>query len=113
MSLLKKQTFKSVADRSAGFFYYPKLMGLLLVLTLALLVTKVYFSNQLAVLGAKVSFTNSQLADLTAEKFNLENELSAKSSLSYIDAKAQEMGLVKITKVEVLKGQPNVAFNNR
>ena len=113
MSLIKKQTLKSVAQSSSSFFYYQKLITLLVVTTLSLLVVRVYFSNQLAVSGSRVSFIDDKTAELAQQKNDLENQLSEKASLSYIEGKAKDLGLVNINKVEVLQGQPSVALNSQ
>jgi hypothetical protein len=110
MHLIKKQTIKSVARLSTGFFYYQKVIALLALSVLILLVVRVYFSNQLAVSGSRVGYSNSKLADLKKEKSELENQLSQKSSLSYIESKAATLGFVKIGKIEVISGGGSVAL---
>lgn len=102
---------KQLASASGSFLIYPKLIVFLLVLTLALLLVRVYVSNQLAVSGGFVSLSSSKVDDLTSENYKLENKLSQISSLSYVEAQTARLGLVKIADVEVLKGSGGVALN--
>lgn len=101
---------KDVALASRGFFLYPKLVTFLLIITFSLLLTRVYFSNQLAVSGGFVSVNASRVEALNKENYQLENKLSEISSLNYISAQTERLGLVKVTKVEVLSGASGVAL---
>jgi hypothetical protein len=107
MKLLRANTIKKVASRTQGFFAYPKLVTALFLLTVALLTTRIYFSNQLAISGERVSIHERKIEELKEENAQLENQLSQKSSLSYIESKANEIGLIKTGKVELIKvGSP-------
>lgn len=110
MKLVKKQTIKNVADRSKNFFVYQKVILGLGLLAIGLLTLKIYFSNQLAVSGAAVNYSERKAITLEKENYELENEISLKSTLGYIENKAKEMGLVKVTKVEALKPISPVAL---
>lgn len=101
---------REVARVSSSYLLYPKLITFLLVITFALLVVRVYFSNQLAVSGGFVSVNEDQIATLNKENYQLENNLSQLSSLSYIESKAVELGMVKVAKIEVLKSGSGVAL---
>jgi len=102
---------KQVASISRNLLVYPKLLLFLLLVTVGLLVLKVYFSNQLAVSGGFVSINSSKVGQLTNENYDLENKLSQISSLSYIESQTKRLGMVKIVKIEVLKGSGGVALN--
>ncbi len=102
---------KDVARASKGFFLYRKIITVLLVVTFSLLVVRVYFSNQLAVSGSFVSAYSSQVDALNKENYQLENQISQVSSLNYISSQTDRLGLVKISKVEVLSGNTGVALN--
>ena len=78
MSLIKRQTIKTVAISTSSFFYFSKIIALLSLVALVLLVVRVYFSNQLAVSGSRVGYSESKLASFNKEKFDLENQLSQK-----------------------------------
>ncbi len=107
MKLIKRQTIQSVASRTQSFFVYPKLVTALFLLTIGLLTARIYFSNQLAISGERVSMAERKIEDLKEENAGLENQLSQKSSLAYIEGKAVELGLVKQGKVELVKlGSP-------
>lgn len=110
MKLIKGQTIKNVAVATQSFFVYPKLVTVLLVFTLGLLITRVYFSNQLAISGERVSLSERKIEDLKEENADLENQLSKKSSLSYIEGKASELGLIKQGKIELVKLSSPVAL---
>ncbi len=101
---------KEVAKRSSSFFLYPKLIAFLLVTMFTFLLVRVYFSNQLAVSGGFVSVNSSRVETLKKENYQLENKISQMSSLSYVDSQAARLGLIKITKIEVLKGDLGVAL---
>lgn len=109
-SYSRHTTLSRVATTSSGLVYYPKLIAVLILITFTSLVVRVYFSNELAVSGARVSFAVSQAEELAAKNYNLENEISSKAALNYIEAKATELGLVKINKVQVIKAVPSVAL---
>lgn len=107
MKLIRRQTIQKVASRTQSFFVYPKLVTALFLLTIGLLTLRIYFSNQLAISGERVSLSERKIEDWEEENALLENQLSQKSSLGYIEAKATEIGLVKQVKVEVVKlGSP-------
>ena len=110
MKLVKKQTIKIVADRSRNFFLYQRIIVGLAIITLGLLVLKVYYSNQLAISGARINYSERKAVELVAENNDLENQISLKSSLAYVETRAIEMGLVKISKIEVLKPVSPVAL---
>ncbi len=110
MRLVRKQTIKNVANRSKNFFVYQKIIFSLGLLTLGLLTVQIYFSNQLAVSGAAVNYSERKAIELEKENYQLENEISLRSTLGYLESKAKEMGLVKITKVETLKPISPVAL---
>ncbi len=101
---------KEVAERSRGFFLYSKVISILLILSFGLLLTRIYFSNQLAVSGGFVSVNSQRIEKLNKENYQLENKLSELSSLSYINSQAEKMGMVKISKVEILKTVSGVAL---
>ena len=101
---------KDVARASKGFFLYPRLISFLLIATFSLLVARVYFSNQLAVSGGFVSVNSTRAEELNKENYQLENQISAVSSLNYISSQTERLGLVKVTKVEVLSGASGVAL---
>ena len=101
---------KEVAERSRGFFLYSKVISLLLIIGFGLLLTRVYFSNQLAVSGGFVSVNAQRLDKLNKENYQLENKLSELSSLSFVNSQAERMGLVKVSKIEVLKTDFGVAL---
>jgi len=103
MKLIKRQTIKNVANSSKNFLAYQRTIFGLFLLSIVLLTVKVYYSNQLAVSGAAVNYSERRAQQLEKENYQLENEISLKSSLVYIENKAKEAGLVKITKVETLK----------
>lgn len=94
---------KEVAKLSSSFLLYPKLIAFLFATFFVLLVARVYFSNQLAVSGGLVSINEDKLSQLSKENYEIENRLSELSSLSYIESKAVQLGMVKVTKMEVLK----------
>jgi len=102
---------KDVAKASSSFLLYPKLISFLLLLTLSLLITRIYFSNQLAISGGLVSVNASRAEDISKENYQLENKISQVSSLNYVDSQSERLGLVKITKVEVLNVPSGVALN--
>lgn len=102
---------KQVASASRSFILYPKFILFLLIITFIFLLLRVYFSNQLAVSGGFVSINSSRITQLTKENYNLENKLSQLSSLGYIESQTERLGMVKIAKVEVLKGSGGVALN--
>lgn len=102
---------RHVAEVSSSFFVYKKTIVFLLIVTLGLLVARIYFSNQLAVSGGFVSVNASRIETLEKENYKLENHLSQLSSLSYIEKKAPELGLKKISKIEVLRTDSGVALN--
>lgn len=107
MKLIKRQTIQNVAVRTQSFFIYPKLVTALFLLTIGLLTCRIYFSNQLAISGERVSLSERKIEDLKEANALLENQLSQKSSLGYIESKAAELGLVKQGKIEVVKlGSP-------
>lgn len=107
MRLPKRQTIKNVAFATQSFFVYPKLVTALVILTVGLLTVRIYFSNQLAISGERVSLSERKIEDLKEENASLENQLSQKSSLGYIETKANEMGLVKQGTLELVKlGSP-------
>ena len=107
MKLIRRQTIQNVASRTQSFFVYPKLITALLLLTIGLLTARIYFSNQLAISGERVSLSERKIEDLKQENASLENQLSQKSSLGFIESKASEIGMVKQGKVEVVKlGSP-------
>lgn len=110
MKLVKKQTIKNVADHSKNLLVYQKVIFCLGLLMIGLLTLKVYFSNQLAVSGAAVNYSERKALELERENYELENEISLKSTLGFIENKAKEIGLVKITKVEALKPISPVAL---
>lgn len=110
MKLVKRSTIKNVASASANFFVYQKVVFGLALLTLGLLVLKIYFSNQLAISGAAVNYSERKAEALEKENYELENQISLKSTLGYIENKAKEMGLVKVSKVESLKPISPVAI---
>lgn len=110
MKIVKKQTIKNVADRSRNFLVYQKVIFCLGLITLGLLTIHIYFSNQLAVSGAAVNYSERKAQVLEKENYQLENEISLKSTLGYIENKAKDMGLVKVTKVESLKPISPVAI---
>lgn len=110
MKLIKRQTIKNVALSTQSFFVYPKLVTALLLLTLGLLTARIYFSNQLAISGERVSLAERKMEDLKEENSLLENQLSQKSSLAYIESKALEIGLVKQGKLELVKLPAPVAL---
>ncbi len=101
---------REVARASSSYLLYPKLITFLLVSAFALLVVRVYFSNQLAVSGGFVSVSEGKIASLTKENYQLENKLSQLSSLSYIEAKASQLGMIRVSKMEVLKNGSGVAL---
>ncbi len=101
---------REVAERSRGFFLYSKVISCFLVLAFGLLLTRIYFSNQLAVSGGFVSVNSQRVEKLSKENYQLENKLSELSSLSYINSQAEKMGMVKVSKVEVLKTVSGVAL---
>ncbi len=111
MKIIKKQTIKDVAHKTQGFFLYPKLITFLLILTLGLLTARIYFSNQLAISGARVSYFENKIGEYKQENALLENELSEKSSLSYIDSRAGQLGLVKLPKIQIVKPAVPVALS--
>lgn len=102
---------KQVASVSRSFFLYQKLLVFLLVVTFTLLLVRVYFSNQLAVSGGFVSVNSSRVAQITKENYDLENKISQLSSLNYIESQTGRLGMIKIAKVEVIKGTSGVALN--
>ncbi len=107
MKLPKRQTIKNVAVATQSFFFYPKLVTALVILTVGLLTVRIYFSNQLAISGERVSLSERKIEDLKEENAMLENQLSQKSSLSYIETKANEIGLIKQGAIELVKiGSP-------
>lgn len=101
---------KVVVARSRGFFLYPKLVTLLILVTVGLITTRIYFSNQLAVSGERVSMLQNQANEIKQDNYQLENEISQKSSLSYIETKANEMGMIRTDRLEVVKPIVPVAF---
>jgi hypothetical protein len=110
MKLIKKQTLKKVADNSTGLLAYRKLIFFLFLLTVGILTVKVYFSNQLAISGAAVNYSERKAQALASENHKLENQISSKSTLVYLENKAKEMGLVKVTKLESLQSLSPVAI---
>ena len=110
MKLPRRQTIKNVAVATQSFFVYPKLVTALVILTVGLLTARIYFSNQLAISGERVSLYERKMEDLKEENAALENQLSQKSSLGYIEAKASEIGLVKQGGIELVKLGSPVAF---
>ncbi|HSX57823.1 MAG TPA: hypothetical protein VLE47_00960 [Candidatus Saccharimonadales bacterium] len=111
MKIIKKQTIKNVAHAGTGFFYYSKLIIFLLILTIGLLTARIYFSNQLAISGARVSYYENKIGQLKADNSSIENQLSQKSSLAFVDSKASQLGLVKLPKVQVVKSTVPVALS--
>lgn len=109
-SNLSKKT-KNVTDKGKHFFLYPKIITFLMLVTLGLITVRIYYSNQLALSGAKVSYIQNKVVELKKENADLENVISQKSSLSFIETKAQELGMVKVNKVEVIKPIAPVALN--
>lgn len=99
-----------VAGKSKGFFLYQKLLSLLLVLVFGLLLTRIYFSNQLAVSGGFVSVNSQRIEQLRKENYQLENKISELSALNYVNSQAEKLGLVKISKIEILKTDTGVAL---
>lgn len=102
---------KDVARASKGFFLYRKVIIFLLIVTFSLLITRVYFSNQLAVSGGFVSANATQVDEINKDNYQLENQISQVSSLNYISSQTERLGLVKITKVEVMTSGTGVALN--
>lgn len=111
MRLPKGQTIKNVASATQGFFVYPKIVTALVLITIGLLTARIYFSNQLAISGERVSLAERKIADLKEENSTLEIQLSQKSSLGYIEAKAAELGLVKQGNLELVKFASPVALS--
>lgn len=110
MKTIQKRSLRAVATKSSSFLVYPKLVVLFAILTFVLLLSRIYFSNQLAVSGARISYAENKASQLVKENYELENQIGTKSSLSYIEAKAKETGMVKIDKVEVLRQTQPVAL---
>lgn len=110
MKLIRRQTIQNVAIRTQSFFIYPKLVTALLLITFALLTARVYFSNQLAISGERVSLSERKIEDLKEENAMLENQLSQKSSLGYIESRANDLGLIKQGKIELVKVSSPVAL---
>lgn len=108
---LKTTTIRSVAKKSGGVFLFPRLIVFLVLFTLGMILVRVYFSNQVAVSGVRVSIYEQKTAQLTQENSDLQNQISLKTSLGYIDSQAQAMGMVKVTRVELLSGVTPVALN--
>lgn len=107
----KRQSLKTTVVKTQSFFVYPKLVTFMLLLTLLLLLSRIYFSNQLAVSGVQVSYYETKASQLQQENYQIENEISKKTSMSYINTKAQEAGMVKVNKLEVIQPTTPVAFN--
>lgn len=110
MKLVRRSTIKNVASASANFFVYQKIVFGLVLLTLGFLILKIYFSNQLAISGAAVNYSERKAEILEKENYELENQISLKSTLGYIESRAKEMGLVKVSKIESLKPISPVAI---
>ena len=110
MKLIRRQTIQNVASRTQSFFVYPRLVTMLLLLTIGLLTARIYFSNQLAISGERVSLSERKIEVLKEENASLENQLSQKSSLGFIESKASEIGMVKQGKVEVVRLCSSVAL---
>jgi cell division protein FtsL len=87
------------------------LVWALFLIVVALLIAKIFISNQLATTGAVVNSHSSELERLKAENRQLANEVSVLGSIQQISKKAAKIGLKSSPRVEVLKGQSSVALN--
>lgn len=81
------------------------------VLVVGLLVSKIFIANQLATTGAVATAEAIQLSQLKAEKQDLQNEVSSLGSLVAISARADQLGLKKSAKIQLLPASGNVAYN--
>lgn len=81
------------------------------ILTIGLLVAKIFVSNQLATTGATASADSERIRTLRAENQALQNEVSRLGSIAYISSQASHLGMKRVTKIEVLPSISSVAFN--
>lgn len=72
------------------------LIAIIAVITVVLAVANIVASNALATTGKKLQALNQKTTLLNSQNQLLEREISERSSLSYIEARAQELGFIPI-----------------
>ena len=88
---------------------YKTLLIMILVTFGALLLTRVTFSNILAVSGQRLTAASQEVEVLKEENQKLENEISKLGSLSRIEKMANKAGLVKAENIEILTPSKPIA----
>jgi len=88
---------------------YKTLLIMILVTFGALLLTRVIFSNILAVSGQRLTATSQVIEVLKEENQKIENEISKLGSLSRIEKMANKAGLVKAENIEILTPSKPIA----
>ncbi len=85
-------------------------IGLLITLTLALSVVKIYVSNQIATSGVILGKTQEEINSYKTENILLSEKLYSASALTNIDKEASKLGFVEQKSDFVLSGKVPVAF---
>lgn len=89
-------------EQKNNYSIYKTLLITILVTFGALLLTRVIFSNILAVSGQRLTAASQEIEVLREENQEIENEISRLGSLSRIEKMANKAGLIKAENIEIL-----------
>lgn len=90
-----------------SFFIQP--VGLIfsfVILTIGLLFGQLLIANKLATDGESVSKKELMITRLAQENTDLENQIASLGSLSSLKDRAQSLGMIKVSKIEVISQTP-------